>query len=218
MATEKTTEKIRQQKANVRIFSADDMAVQLPEQKVSEIGFSTCVRAHLQNIRQGTVSSKGRSDVAYSNRKPWKQKGTGRARAGSARSPLWRGGGNVFGPQPRVKRLCVPKQIKRQGMYALFFDFLNNEKIMCADWQLTNNTPKTAQAYALLQNAHMTNQRIALFVSSDDVLTQLSFANIEFVEIFFFDQPNVYDLARNSYWLFLQKDFNHFKKMVLQWI
>ena len=68
----------------------------------------------MQNWRQGTVACKGRSDVAFSNKKPWKQKGTGRARAGSARSPLWRGGGVIFGPQPRTRMLKVAKQVKKK--------------------------------------------------------------------------------------------------------
>ena len=72
------------------------------------------VRSLLQNWRQGTVGCKGRSDVAYSNKKPWKQKGTGRARAGSARSPLWRGGGVIFGPQPRTRVLKAGKQVKKK--------------------------------------------------------------------------------------------------------
>lgn len=72
------------------------------------------MRVYLQNVRQGTVGSKGRSDIAYTNKKPWKQKGTGRARAGSARSPLWRGGGVVFGPQARIKMLKVPKKLSKK--------------------------------------------------------------------------------------------------------
>ena len=67
--------------------------------KYRPVAMAIYVRALLQNWRQGTVACKGRSDVSYSNKKPWKQKGTGRARAGSARSPLWRGGGVIFGPQ-----------------------------------------------------------------------------------------------------------------------
>src|SRR5260221_13587778 len=70
--------------------------------KADPATFSTWIRVLAQNWRQGTVACKGRSDVAYTNRKPWKQKGTGRARAGSARSPLWKGGGAIFGPQARV--------------------------------------------------------------------------------------------------------------------
>src|SRR5438045_8735365 len=65
--------------------------------------FSTYSRALAQNWRQGTVACKGRSDVAYTGRKPYKQKGTGRARAGDAKSPLWKGGGAIFGPQARPR-------------------------------------------------------------------------------------------------------------------
>src|SRR5690348_15481044 len=86
-----------------RLVSAEELSLQREDRTlVSVQSFSTWIRSLLQNWRQGTVGVKGRSDVARSNKKPWKQKGTGRARAGSARSPLWRGGGVIFGPSPRV--------------------------------------------------------------------------------------------------------------------
>src|ERR1700733_5875246 len=75
--------------------------------RATPISFSTWIRVLAKNWQQGTVACQGRSDVAYTNRKPWKQKGTGRARAGSARSPLWKGGGVIFGPQARVRTMKV---------------------------------------------------------------------------------------------------------------
>src|SRR5512134_3408016 len=76
------------------------------------------VRMQLANRRQGTADTKGRSDVSGGGKKPWKQKGTGRARSGSTRSPIWRHGGTVFGPHPRSYAFEVPKAVRRQALLA----------------------------------------------------------------------------------------------------
>src|ERR1700722_4270098 len=85
---------------------------------------SDYVRSLFQNWRQGTVWSRGRADVSFSNKKPWKQKGTGRARAGSAKSPLWRGGGVTFGPQERTRVLKTNKKIRQLALLSLLSDHL----------------------------------------------------------------------------------------------
>src|SRR6201996_8223265 len=82
----------------------------------SQVSFAICVRSYLQNWRQGTVGCKDRSEVAFANRKPWKQKGTGRARAGSARSPLWKGGGVTFGPKPRDYSQSMNKKARQAAL------------------------------------------------------------------------------------------------------
>ena len=104
--------------------TAKDLGVDGISGSVPSAAFSIWVRALSQNWRQGTVACKGRSDVARSGKKPWKQKGTGRARAGSARSPLWRGGGVTFGPQPRSRSLTVPKRLKRGVLRGLLLKYL----------------------------------------------------------------------------------------------
>src|SRR5512140_449689 len=76
------------------------------------------VRMQLANRRKGTADTKGRSEVSGGGKKPWKQKGTGRARAGTTRSPLWRHGGTVFGPHPRSYAYEVPKAVRRQALLA----------------------------------------------------------------------------------------------------
>ena len=88
----------------LRLLPSSMISIASDKKIASKANFALWVRALLQNWRQGTVVCKGRSEVAYSNKKPWKQKGTGRARAGSARSPLWRSGGVIFGP----KHVLVP--------------------------------------------------------------------------------------------------------------
>src|SRR5260221_6802069 len=85
--------------------------------------FSTSIRVLTKNWQQGTVASQGRSDVSRTNKKPWKQKGTGRARAGSARSPLWKGGGVIFGPQARIRTLKLSKKARHKVMATILADY-----------------------------------------------------------------------------------------------
>lgn len=186
--------------------------------KVSPAGFSQYVRALLQNWRQGTVACKGRSDVAFSNKKPWKQKGTGRARAGSPRSPLWRKGGVIFGPQQRSRVLQVPKALKRQVCASLLWQYLDKKAVITLSWVPEETAPKTAHAYSALKQAGLTGKKITLFVGEHDRHTHASFANIPEVQMLLFDQPNAYDLATTEYWVVLQKDMQAFKEMVNSWI
>lgn len=102
-------------------------------------------------------------------------------------------------------------------MYTLLSDLLDKKLIGCADWQLQGDVPKTAQAYKMLKDAKMVGKRVAFFISSDDLLTRASFMNIDCINVYFFDQPNVYDMARSDYWLFLKRDQDRFKEMVAQW-
>jgi len=195
-----------------------DLGIEKVERTACKAGYATWVRALMQNWRQGTVACKGRSDVAFSTKKPWKQKGTGRARAGSARSPLWRSGGVTFGPQPRVKKLKVSRKTKKRVLGDLLFDFVNNKKIACLNWGIETDKPKTSLAYKALKDAGFNADRLVLFVQPDDILTQASFSNIPNVNIMFFDQANAFDLTNGKRWIFLKKDFDSFKEMVSQWI
>jgi large subunit ribosomal protein L4 len=180
--------------------------------------FSTWIRVLAKNWRQGTVACKERADVAYTNRKPYKQKGTGRARAGSARSPLWKGGGAVFGPQARVRMVTMPRQMKRKVLLTMLAHNLDQKNVVCADWELSSEQPKTAQAQELVNAVELSNKKIILFVAPYDFHSALSFANIPNVRPLSFDQVNAYDLANSDCWLFLKKDLDHFKGMVSKWI
>lgn len=185
---------------------------------VSPVSMAVYVRTLLQNWRQGTVACKGRADVAYSNKKPWKQKGTGRARAGSARSPLWRGGGVIFGPQPRTRILKTSTQVKRNVLNAILFDFLEQGKVMALDWNVSLQKPQTSAAYKLLKDNKLQDEKVVLFLPAHDQLSYSSFINIPNVQILFFDQPNAYDLVNGTRWVVLKKDLEQFKQMVSQWI
>jgi len=200
------------------LISLTDLGVDDSHAKKMRVGFSLAVRSLLQNWRQGTVACKGRADVNRSNKKPWKQKGTGRARAGTARSPLWRGGGVIFGPQMRTRQLKITKQTRKNVFTSLLFDFAENQKIACLNWTFSEDRPKTKIAYNLLREANLGQSNVTLFLSADDFITRASFMNIPSVRVLFFDQPNAFELAGTQYWVFLQKDKNQFQEMVSRWL
>lgn len=185
---------------------------------VSPTGFSQCVRVLRQNWRQGTVGCKDRSEVTLSNKKPWKQKGTGKARAGTARSPLWRGGGVIFGPRLRTRKLEVSKVLKRNVCNALLWQYLNGEKVLSLNWAPVEGAPKTAHAFNALKDAGIHDKKLLVFVTNYDAETHASFNNIKNVKMILFDQANAYHLADAEYWVVLNKNINAFKEMVNTWI
>lgn len=208
------------QKNIAKNVTLQDLGLDVSAKKdVSPRAYSMVIRSLLQNWRQGTVACKGRADVtSRSNKKPWKQKGTGRARAGSPRSPLWRGGGVTFGPQERVRTLTVPKKLKRNVCNNLLFDFIESGKVICLDWQLEGDRPKTKPVAAMLEAVSLAGHKLSMFLSMDDMLMHASAANIPEIRLLSFDQANAFDLSDSDYWVFFQKDFDRFKEMVLQWI
>lgn len=201
------------------IVTASDLRLEnLESLKCSPVSLSIYVKSLRQGWRQGTVSCKDRSEVAFSNKKPWKQKGTGRARAGSLRSPLWRKGGVIFGPQERTRTLKISKNLKNSVLRNLLAEFLKNSKIFSMDWDLQNGLPKTSAAFKALKSNNFHNEKIVLFVSPSDYHIHASFANLQNVKMLLFDQPNAYDLADGRAWVFLTKDMDSFKEMVGRWI
>ena len=131
----------------VTTISLQDVNIDASQKKtVSDKAFSVWVRSLLQNWRQGTVACKGRSDVAFSNKKPWKQKGTGRARFGSSRNPIWRGGGIAFGPNGtenhKLKLSTTSKHVAlRQALTLANKD----KKIVVLDFKTTGKTSEAAK-------------------------------------------------------------------------
>jgi large subunit ribosomal protein L4 len=200
------------------LLPADLSFLEEEQETISEQGYSIWIRTLLQNWRQGTVAVKGRSDVSFSNKKPWKQKGTGRARAGSPRSPLWRGGGVTFGPQARVKTLKVNKKLKKGVLRTLLLHRLHAGLITVLDWELSQDVPKTALAHKVLLDAGFSQEQVTLFLPIQDVASYGSFVNIPLVRVLFFDQANAFDISRGDRWIILKKDIELFKKMVSQWI
>jgi large subunit ribosomal protein L4 len=110
--------------------------------------------------RSGTASTKGRSEVRGGGHKPWRQKGTGRARAGSSRSPIWRGGGVVFGPKPRSYAYKVPKKVRRLALKMALSSKLANGQLLILD-QYPYDAPKTKEFVKVMENLQIDK---ALFI------------------------------------------------------
>ncbi len=179
--------------------------------------FSAAVRVLMRNWRQGTVACKNRGEVSFSNKKPWKQKGTGRARAGRASSPLWRKGGVAFGPQARVRKLDINKKQLVVVFNNLLQSKLQENAIICVDDNFAKNQVKTKEAHAMLQKVGIAEKKVLLLLPFDDFLITSAFRNIGNVNISSFDSPNVYALSNADCWVFLKKDVNLFEEMIARW-
>ncbi|MFZ2055229.1 MAG: 50S ribosomal protein L4 [Candidatus Aminicenantales bacterium] len=126
----------------------------------------------LANERRGTAEAKTRAEVSGSNRKPWRQKGTGRARAGSIRSPLWRKGGSSHGPRPRDYHYEIPRQAKRNALKsALALRFAENRLLVLAEAELKN--PKTKEAVSMLKTLHLDSALIVDRADNRNLFTAL---------------------------------------------
>ncbi len=194
-----------------------NLNLDIQEKAQSSESYSCVIRKLRQNWRQGTVACKGRGEVSFSTKKPWKQKGTGRARAGSLRSPIWRKGGVTFGPQQRVRTLAVNKKQNKLVLNNTFFKALKDNGINCLDFSVSGETPSTKSVRLFLKNSELLNKKIVLFLPFNDELNFASFRNLANVDILSFDQPNVFDLSSNRHWVFLKKDLELFKDMVAKW-
>ena len=190
---------------------------QAPQNDVS-VGVATWTRVLRQNWRQGTVGHKGRSDVAFSGKKPWKQKGTGRARAGMASSPLWRKGGVIFGPMPRVRKLRISQKSKKMVLSSVLWDLLNQKKLLSLNWVLVGDKPKTSYAVDLLRDAQLLGKKVCLVLEPGSFIQQASFSNVAGVKMVLFDQINVVDLIAADCVVVFNQELDRLKEVVSQWI
>lgn len=218
MSEQKITAKTHMQAAGVEFLTSAQVGFSANiQESLAPEAYATVIREFLQNSRQGTAACKTRAEVQGSNKKPWKQKGTGRARAGARTSPLWRGGGIIFGPQPRVRKLKVSKKLRRVVAKELVKNVLDEKRLMVLDWSLSGDLPKTKQAFSLLKEKNLHTFPVNVFLSIHDVLMAASFSNIPLVRIIFFDAPSVYAMSDAQYWIIFKKDMDAFKSMVAQW-
>ncbi|MFB9329521.1 50S ribosomal protein L4 [Paenibacillus aurantiacus] len=142
--------------------------------------------------RQGTHKTKGRSEVRGGGRKPWKQKGTGRARQGSIRSPQWVGGGTVFGPVPRTYGFKLPKKVRRLAIKSALSSKVIANDIIVLD-QLTLASPKTKEFAAILNNLKVARKALVVTANYEDNVA-LSARNIPGVKFVAAEGINVLDV------------------------
>jgi large subunit ribosomal protein L4 len=157
--------------------------------------------------RSGTACTKTVGEVAGTNKKPWKQKGTGRARAGSFRSPLWRGGGVVFGPKPRDFSKKVSRSTKQLALRKALTERLNAGDVLVVD-ELKLSSPKTKEFIGLLSALQIDGTALVVSSAVDKNLT-LASRNIPNVELTTSDTLNTYDVLRSDKLLFTRSAFEN---------
>jgi large subunit ribosomal protein L4 len=155
------------------------------------------VRAQLAAARAGTHSTKTRSEVRGGGAKPWRQKGTGRARQGSRRAPQWTGGGVVFGPKPRDHALRVNKKEKVLALRSALTDRQAGGNLFVLDG-LDFDLPKTARAVELLETLGLGGRKLLFVVDGLEEAAIKSFRNLPSVHLITFDQLNTYDVLASD--------------------
>ena len=161
------------------------------------------VKAHLANRRQGTHKAKERSEVRGGGKKPWRQKGRGTARAGTSRSPLWVGGGTIFGPRPRDYRQDLPKKAKKLARKsALSYKVKDEQLIVLQDF--TFDAPKTKDFSKILEALQIEGKKVLLLTGLTDNIVYKSGRNIPKVKIIEAVKVSTYDILNNQV-LILQK-------------
>lgn len=168
--------------------------------EVNELAMKKMVRLQLNASRQGTAKVKTRSEVSGGGRKPWKQKGTGRARQGSIRAAQWRKGGIVFGPTPRDYSFKINRKERVLALKSALVNKLNEKKLMVID-NLKLDNFKTKTGVELLNNLKLDGK--VLFVASEEAENlYMATRNLNNVLVLFPDEINVYDILNADYVVF----------------
>ncbi|NLL13492.1 MAG: 50S ribosomal protein L4 [Fibrobacter sp.] len=183
--------------------------VELPQSifdaEVNEPVLHQVIKLLLANQRQGTSKTKGRSEVSGGGRKPWRQKGTGRARAGSNTSPVWARGGKAHGPQPRDYYTNIPKKIRRLALTSALSSRARTENILVID-NLTYDKPQTKAVASLLKALSVAGKRNLLIVGNDGKNIYLSARNIKDVQIRPVNEINAYDIMASENIIFADEN------------
>lgn len=187
-----------------KIKVVDMSGKELREIEISEVLFASDVNEtavhqavvnHLANRRQGTQSTKTRSEVRGGGRKPWRQKGTGSARQGSTRSPQWKGGGVVFAPKPRDYSYKLPKSLKKVALYSALTSKFNDGKMIVVD-NISFDAPKTSKMIEFFDK--LGARKPLVVTESVDKNVYLSARNIEKAAVTYADLINVYELLKHD--------------------
>jgi large subunit ribosomal protein L4 len=160
---------------------------------VNEPVLHQAVKVYLNNQRQGTHMTKSRSFVSGGNQKPWKQKGTGRARQGSTRAPHWRGGGIVFGPSPRDYRTDIPRKVKQLARKSALNARAREGAVHVVE-RLAFRGPKTAQLVELLGSLGVAGRKTLVLTAGHNINAYLSGRNLQSVEVMAYPEASAYDI------------------------
>jgi len=170
------------------------------------------VRMQLLNRRQGNSSTKTRGEVSGGGAKPWRQKGTGRARAGSRRSPLWTGGGTVFGPKPKTYHIKLTKKMLRGALISAMSDRAAGGNIAIIDG-ITFDEPKTKRAATLLEKLAMNSSTLVVVGKGEyNQAVKKSFSNLPRVKCLASVGLNVYDILRHDGLVLTAEALNELKE------
>jgi large subunit ribosomal protein L4 len=160
---------------------------------VNEPVLHQAVKVFLNNQRQGTAKTKTRSFVSGGNQKPWKQKGTGRARQGSTRAPHWRGGGIVFGPTPRDYRTDIPKKVRQLARKSALNARAREDALVVIE-RLAFDAPKTSRLAELLGKVGAEDRKVLVLTSGNNPNVYLSGRNMPAVQVMNYHEASAYDI------------------------
>lgn len=162
--------------------------------------------------KQGTVSTKVRSEVKGGGRKPWKQKGTGRARAGSNRSPLWKGGGVIFGPKPKVTKIKLNQKERQLALQTLLYNKRNNILVI-NDLETIIEAPKTNTFCAICKNCGVSlDKKLLIIVSKKTEALKLSTRNLKNAELILASNLNTLSLLKTDQILLTPQAISNIKE------
>ena len=191
--------------ATVNVLTTDNVKVE--EVGLNERVFNAALNEHavyqvvcsqLASRRRGTASTKGRAEVRGGGKKPWRQKGTGRARAGTNRSPLWRGGGIVFGPKPRDYAFSVPKKMRQVAMRAVLTSKVQETKFLVVD-RMRFEQPSTKQMVAVLNKLLGKQSSVLIALGDWTEAVWKSGRNLPGVRVIHAEHVNVYTALQYDY-------------------
>ena len=185
-------------KINIHSLNGDVVEKMNADDKIFKVELKSsvirqAVLAERTNLRQGTHSSKNRSAVNGGGKKPWKQKGRGVARAGTTRSPLWRGGGVVFGPEPHKYKHKFPKKMSKLARRSVFSDKISKDEFRVLE-KISIDTNKTSDFVSFLKKLKLNDKRVTILVSSFQENLVLASRNLRNVYVENVRNVSVYDL------------------------
>ncbi len=197
-----------------KVVTEESLSEELLKDSVNKDVIYYYVNAHLSNLRQGNASTKTRGEVSGSGKKPWRQKGTGRARVGSSRTPLWKHGGIAFGPKPRDYSQRLPKKIKRTALKEVLKDKITEDKFaLFVPGKMEK--PKTGTFADFLKKLGYTGEKV-LFIFANDRANNCnlvkSLRNIPLVTYDFSNQLNAYSVLKTDRIIAENAVFNSIKK------